>query len=182
MAQMAVALEGAQHFENSIIDAMTGLFNKAYFESKFSSERKQAMQRSNHFALFICDIDNFKRVNDTFGHTAGNLILKNVAHLIKASCRPADIVARYGGDEFCVILPETKEGDALQVAEKIRKAMELLSVKHNHLEIKVTISIGIATLDSANFDTMEDLILCADEHLYEAKEKGRNQTVLKKAA
>jgi diguanylate cyclase (GGDEF)-like protein/PAS domain S-box-containing protein len=174
VAQMAVALEGAQYFENSIVDSMTKLFNKGYFESRFATEVGRARRESTELTLLICDIDHFKKVNDTYGHAVGDLVLKNVAQFIKSTCRTTDLACRYGGEEFCIILPETKAPGAIIFAERLRKIVEAGSVKHNNEDLKVTISLGMAMFPAHGLSE-KDIFAHADEALYESKSKGRNR-------
>ncbi len=174
MAQMAVALEGAQYFESSIVDTMTRLHNKGYFENRFSNELTRSRRMSKEMTLLICDIDNFKKINDTYGHAVGDIVLKNVAQNIKNSCRGSDLPFRYGGEEFCVILPETNEPGATVFAERLRKIIEESLIQVKNAEIKVTISLGMAIFP-AHGSTEKEIFANADKALYESKSNGRNR-------
>ena len=134
----------------------------------------------------MIDIDFFKKVNDTYGHAVGDIVLKTVAHIIKSQLRDYDIAGRYGGEEFTILLPYTTLSDAQMVAERLRMAVELKHIDISKVVpdspekyISVTISSGVHQLQSAEDET--ELIQKADKALYEAKEGGRNQVVVFKA-
>jgi diguanylate cyclase (GGDEF)-like protein len=122
------------------------------------------------------DIDHFKQVNDTYGHLAGDYVLKQLASVIKTRIRREDVLARYGGEEFGIILPEIDKTNALQFAEKVRKLVEKAEFRFEDTQIPVTVSVGVATLVGEQEDVLE-FIKLADDHLYAAKQAGRNQVV-----
>jgi diguanylate cyclase (GGDEF)-like protein len=122
------------------------------------------------------DIDNFKKINDTYGHLAGDHVLKQLASVIKSRIRREDILSRYGGEEFAIILPEIDAYNALQFAEKIRRLIEKAVFKFEDTEIPVTISIGVTSI-TAELQEPHDFIRVADTKLYEAKSQGRNRVV-----
>lgn len=122
--------------------------------------------------VIFLDIDNFKSYNDTFGHVAGDVVLQKTADIIKNSIRTVDIVGRYGGEEFVIILPGTKEEGAVAVAERIRKSIEMYPFPHR----KVTASLGIAL--AKNSDSVDSLLERADQSLYQAKRQGKNRFFL----
>ena len=159
-------------------DRMTNLFNKYYFISQLKKQISYSKRYGKTFSLLMIDIDDFKKINDTYGHQTGDEALKFVAFKIMSSIRENDIAARYGGEEFTIILPETDSQNAFLVAERIREAIanEVLEIDAN--QIKITASIGIATFpDDAN--DWEDLIKKADERLYKAKKAGKNIVISK---
>lgn len=162
--------------ELNTLDAVTGIKNRKFFDESFELEWKRAIREHYPISLLILDIDHFKRVNDTFGHLAGDISLRSVAEEVGSDLkRPADILARYGGEEFVVILPHTYNPNAFLLAEKIRKHIEKLSIVADGNEISVTVSIGVATRMPHSTDVARELIQIADEALYEAKSIGRNR-------
>ena len=158
-------------------DGLTGIANRRYFDQAISVEWRRARRHSNSIAMMVCDIDNFKLFNDTYGHQAGDDCLRKVATAIRQHTeRPSDIVARYGGEEFAVVLPETTIGGALMVAEKIRQAIRELNIPHaSSASGRVTMSIGIASAAPGFDNPPDDLIQAADKALYRAKHEGRDR-------
>jgi len=124
--------------------------------------------------VILSDIDDFKKLNDTYGHQAGDMVLINVAKVIKESIRQIDVASRYGGEEFAIILPSTEIHEALIVAERIRESIENMCVVHDSTELKVTISIGVTQYDPARDKTKTPLIERADKALYLSKRNGKN--------
>jgi diguanylate cyclase (GGDEF)-like protein len=169
-------------FRAANIDGLTQLYNKKYFVDALSKEFSFSRRNNQALSLMMIDIDHFKKVNDTFGHMAGDLVLKTVGQFLSKNLRLENIGCRYGGEEFAIILRNVGSELAWGIAERLRASIEAEKINYRGKIIRVTISIGIATLEGTNFDTIEDLIQKADECLYEAKEKGRNQTAAKKAA
>lgn len=160
--------------EMSITDALTGLFNRRHFEYNADREFLRAVRYKNDLTFAIVDIDFFKKFNDTYGHLCGDKILKEVAFLINDSFRKTDMVFRYGGEEFVIILTETNAEGAKIPLERLRERVEKNIFKFKTQDLKVTISIGFAS----NLDDCEDaieLFSFADDALYKAKENGRNQ-------
>jgi len=158
-------------------DGLTGLFNHECFQSTLKQEFIAARQHQQALGLLLIDIDHFKKFNDNWGHQVGDLVLREVAQLIKNSCRSSDVVARYGGEEMAVIMPATTAPFAYAAAERIRRAIDKHRVAHGDTELKVTISVGIAMLEPSTIDK-DELIRRADEALYSSKEKGRNTITL----
>jgi diguanylate cyclase (GGDEF)-like protein len=168
--------EGLMRF--AFTDYLTGLRTRGYFEQQLDLEFKRAERRRQKFALLMIDIDHFKQLNDTFGHHAGDQVLRDVASILVKDMREVDTVARYGGEEFVIVLPETTQLGAMYVAERLRHAVEQSkflagsprSIQH------LTISIGVAVYDSdARFK--RELIESSDAALYAAKRQGRNRVV-----
>lgn len=155
-------------------DALTGLQNRRKFEEFFAQEYKRAKRYNQAFSLIILDIDNFKIVNDTFGHQQGDEVLKVVSSTIRKKLRDSDFGARWGGEEFIIILPNTDAlSAATQVAERIRAEIEA----HDFGNFKITISSGIAQF--ANGVAAEALIKAADDALYTSKRSGKNKITIK---
>ncbi len=162
-------------------DALTKLFNRTFFESVFNVYIEDARKTEQKLGLLLIDIDFFKTVNDTYGHLVGDQVIKLVAQSIKDVLRNSDIAVRYGGDEMLVVLPDTDEYNALQIAERIRNVVKVAKVVHaedgSNLEVKVTISIGCAEL--LEHDDPVSFFERADANLYKAKESGRDQVCAK---
>jgi two-component system, cell cycle response regulator len=185
----ANALERAHLFESiqvanerleqlAITDSLTGIYNRRYFHERLEHEFERAVRYSLPFSCVLFDIDDFKQVNDTFGHLIGDEVLKEVAQCMISCTRRVDILARYGGEEFVILLPQTDLDGATTEAERIRSVFE----KHSFSEIqearKVTISVGVAALDASTMKVSNDLLNAADMALYEAKNSGKNRVVI----
>jgi diguanylate cyclase (GGDEF)-like protein len=168
-----------QHLENeSIRDGLTGLFNRRFMEISLDREVRLATRKMNALSLLMLDIDHFKRLNDTFGHEAGDEVLRGVGEILSESVRSEDIACRYGGEEFLVILPATEAETAVLRAEDVRKRVASMRlVSHGKTLQDVTVSIGLSTFPQAG-KTVEDLVGAADRALYAAKIGGRNRVSL----
>jgi len=163
----------------AITDALTGLYNRHYLNTHLSNMVKQALKNGKHMALMMMDMDHFKSVNDTYGHDAGDLVLKQLANLIIQQSRSSELAARFGGEEFVVLMPETDPASALAAAKRMRDIVEATPFKINAAgaTIQKTISIGVASLHPDG-DSAESLLKRADEALYEAKRSGRNKVTV----
>ena len=152
-------------------DVLTGLFNRAHFESVLRHKIEHAKRRTDTLAVAMIDLDGFKEVNDSLGHAMGDLALRQVGHLLAAQARDTDIVARYGGDEFAWLMPGTSVDAALAVADRIRR---LVQEMHLEMDLPISLSVGIASCpeDAAS---MSELIDFADAAMYQSKEAGGNQ-------
>ncbi|MDD5674332.1 MAG: diguanylate cyclase [Chitinivibrionales bacterium] len=167
-----------QHMETlATTDGLTQLNNHRTFQEQLSKELARAKRYKRPLALILMDIDHFKVFNDTYGHTVGDLVLKEIALCIKSAIRASDFPARYGGEEFTVILPETPQDGALIMAERIRKTIENHVVHSLEKELHVTVSLGVA-LFPEHAETQPLLIESADKALYQSKEQGRNRVTL----
>ena len=162
--------------ESTLRDAMTGLNNRRFLEEYIDTLTASARRKQSHIAILMLDLDHFKMINDTYGHDAGDSVLKALANTIKATVRAADIVIRYGGEEFMVILQDTTSTFALSVAEKIRVSVEAMRIPHAGVILKRTISIGIADFPGDS-QTFWQTVKFADVALYHAKQTGRNRVV-----
>ncbi|HEY3594784.1 MAG TPA: diguanylate cyclase, partial [Polyangiaceae bacterium] len=160
-------------------DKLTGVWNRARFDSYIDEQFRAAVREGSHLSLLFCDIDHFKKVNDTYGHPVGDRVLSRVSGLLCERLRQRDLVARYGGEEFVLILPNTPAPGARIVAERIRERIETTAVElDNGSHLKVTLSIGVATLArQMDYDSTATLVYAADQALYEAKRSGRNRVV-----
>ena len=163
----------------SITDFLTSLFNRRYFEERFFEELQRSERHNLSFSLAIIDIDDFKLFNDTEGHLAGDDVLKNIANIAKESLRVIDVIARFGGEEFIVIMPQTEKEEAFLVAERIRKSVkeQLPHTWKVFPRENITITAGVATFPSDGKDRKE-LIRNADKALYKGKMEGKDKTAL----
>ncbi|HSZ81510.1 MAG TPA: GGDEF domain-containing protein [Polyangia bacterium] len=169
-------IENAYHeeiYRLTTIDGLTQIFNKRYFLETLEREIARSHRYRRELSLVMFDIDHFKKVNDTFGHLAGDYVLKHLAQTVKTRIRREDCFARYGGEEFSIVLPEIDGLNSKPFAEKIRQLVEATDFKFENTSMPVTISMGVATLDMDSTDP-QALIKRADERLYEAKSSGRN--------
>jgi diguanylate cyclase (GGDEF)-like protein len=161
----------------SLTDALTGAYNRRHLLEELPLELERALRHDHPMALAICDIDHFKRINDTYGHQAGDEVLRAFAALLMDSLRDIDWVARFGGEEFVIVLPATDQAGALQVAEKLRRRVEELAVRAGDATIRLTSSFGVASVKAAwpAQPLPEALIELADLCLYRSKQGGRNR-------
>ncbi|GAG39085.1 unnamed protein product, partial [marine sediment metagenome] len=184
--QAAVALQNAHLYskiqELSVIDELTQAYNHRFFQQRIRDEIELAKRYKSILTLSMLDIDFFKNYNDQNGHLAGDVCLKQAAQIISQGLRKTDIMARYGGDEFAVILPATDRYGAARLLEKIRYDIEKypFEFKHSHPGGNVTISVGIAVFpkDAGDF---RELISLADQSLYKAKNLGKNRVIVYEA-
>ncbi|MBE9503458.1 MAG: diguanylate cyclase [Proteobacteria bacterium] len=156
-------------------DALTGLSNRRVMTSELKKEFQRTVRLGKNLCFLMIDIDFFKKTNDSYGHQAGDDVLKAVADTMLEQIRPYDQIARFGGEEFAVILPETDKDGAVIVAERIRAKISELLFEGEMEGHQVTISTGISVLYGDNYDSEDDLINAADQALYRAKEGGRNR-------
>ncbi|MCJ2165390.1 MULTISPECIES: GGDEF domain-containing protein [unclassified Pseudodesulfovibrio] len=162
-------------------DDLTGLPNRRWFFERLDEEVDRALRYDSKLSLIMVDIDHFRKVNDTFGHPLGDLALAEVARLLAANIRTSDIVVRYGGEEFMIIIPESDAEQAAVVAEKLRVVIEVNDISLEGPQIQVTISCGVADLKSVRpgkGSIRDALVLAADHSMHRAKENGRNQVLI----
>jgi diguanylate cyclase (GGDEF)-like protein len=170
-------IEAAYHdeiYRLTTIDGLTQVFNRRYFEDTIDREISRCRRYHRMLSLVMVDIDHFKKINDTWGHIAGDAVLKDVARVIGSKIRREDVLARYGGEEFGLVLPEVDHKGATVMAEKARKLVEKHAFTFDGEKIAVTISAGVSSLEKKKDDGAE-LVKRADVKLYEAKAAGRNQ-------
>ena len=158
----------------SITDSLTEVYTRRYALGRFQEEIKRAGMRHTQLSFLMIDVDLFKDFNDKYGHLTGDQILREVGILIKENIREIDIAGRYGGEEFCVILPDTDRQGVLYAAERIRQAVEKAVIRAYDAEVQITLSIGVSTYPH-NAEAIEGLIEKADSALYTAKRDGRNR-------
>ena len=168
----------AQALKYATLDALTGLNNRRQFEIRLKQEVANAARNKKTLCCIMLDIDYFKKVNDTWGHSAGDCILKNVAKVVANELREYDIASRYGGEEFCILLPDTKLREATFVAQRLRFAVENTDEVLGGDTLKVTISVGVSEFEISQAKTPQKLHQNADIALYEAKKRGRNRVVV----
>ena len=159
-------------------DVLTGLPNRAHLQSRFEYEQARHQRLNNPMSLVLLDLDYFKKVNDRHGHEAGDKALQHVARLLKQRLRKTDLAARLGGEEFCLLLPDTDGDQALLVAEKIRQQLAASPLTFGEHSITLTLSGGIACFGEQEGMELNALTRCADKKLYSAKSAGRNRIAL----
>jgi two-component system, cell cycle response regulator len=162
--------------ERAMKDSMTGLFNHALLMDLFQKEYAKAERNNDPLSFVMLDIDFFKKVNDTYGHKAGDHVLRGIASILNLTVRQSDMVGRYGGDEFGLILPGISSEHALQLCERLRKSVEE-HIFHLDTVVMITVSIGVCNR-SLEFTEYKEMIRMADKMLYEAKAKGRNRVIM----
>ena len=165
-----------QLYDSATRDGLTGCFNKKHFAERLRTEFAFATRHDTYLSLVLFDIDHFKKVNDTYGHLAGDEVLRRLAAVVHKQLRTEDTFARYGGEEFAVILRETDDERGFIIAERIRRAVEAEHIEFDGQHIPVTISLGVATLRGNNYPSVREMVQSADEYLYRSKRSGRNRT------
>ncbi|MEW6570403.1 MAG: diguanylate cyclase [Nitrospirota bacterium] len=175
-AERDILIERLQHLSHT--DDLTGLLNRRALLERLEEEANRAKRYGSALALIICDIDYFKKINDTYGHDTGDKALQIISSLIKESLRNSDIMGRYGGDEFFLILPETSIEGAMEMAERIRLIVRDYRLRlDRNMSVKTTVSLGIAEFDPDK-ENIKDFVKRADNALYLAKDKGRNRVYI----
>ncbi|NRA33397.1 MAG: diguanylate cyclase [Polyangiaceae bacterium] len=166
-------------YETSVKDSLTGAYNREYFSERIKAEVAYAVRHKTPVSLIIFDIDFFKKVNDSYGHPAGDAVLISVVREMKPTMRTEDVFARYGGEEFAITLRGIDLAGCGLVAERLRQVVERSKVVADGNEIRVTISLGCASLECLPTPNVESMIATADRRLYAAKHGGRNQVCIK---
>ena len=178
MKVLAIASQSVLYHESSITDFKTGLFNHSFFMRRFDQELARVTQHRTKAGLILMDLDHFKRLNDNYGHLAGDEVLAAVARTVQQTIRSEDVAARFGGEEFTVLAIECSEPILPLVAERIRKAVEKLRVPYKTDNLAVTVSLGCCMLDGGDKIRPGEYIDRADVALYRSKTGGRNRTTL----
>src|SRR3954469_21127214 len=174
LQEQAVEIEA--HISRSLTDALTGLPNRREFNTRLEERMAAWNRRREVFSLLLLDVDHFKKLNDRYGHLAGDQVLSTIGRALRTAIRREDAVARFGGEEFAIVLPSTSMDGAIQAAQKVREAVARVSISRGGQQITVTVSGGLATIESN--ERVEALIQRADSALYAAKAAGRNCTFL----
>jgi diguanylate cyclase (GGDEF)-like protein len=154
-------------------DSLTDLFNRRYLDKQFRMELDRALSNDSPLCVMICDIDDFKRVNDHYSHNIGDAVLVEVSRVISENIRAHDVLSRYGGEEFVLLMPETEKTDAIQISRRINHLIEHNDWDTIQKDMKITISMGLCCDTSVS--KFEKMLACADQHLYTAKYQGKNQ-------
>jgi len=161
------------------VDHLTGVANRLYFQQRFESEIRRTVNYRHALALFMFDIDEFKKINDRHGHHAGDVVIKKMAEIVKENTRGSDLVARFGGDEFIVLITSTTEEQAVSYAEKLREMVSAadIAIPGTEVPVRITVSGGLAMFPTHGQSTAE-LFRAADDALYESKQEGRNRITI----
>lgn len=182
VTHLGLALRNALMFKEVKLradrDGLTRIYNRHSFDERLVYEIKRRRRYNHDLSLLMVDLDHFKSVNDTYGHKAGDMVLKKVGEILTETFRGTDLAARYGGEEFVVLLPHTTEKDAWCLAERVREAIQSCEFEFDGQSFAVTASIGVASVEAGALTKDDDLILKADKALYEAKHNGRNMVVV----
>ncbi|HEX9982627.1 MAG TPA: diguanylate cyclase [Thermoanaerobaculia bacterium] len=178
--QKALLDSNRQLEELSLTDGLTSLRNRRAFEQQLGQTFEHARRYTRPLSIAVVDIDHFKQVNDMYGHQAGDCVLRAVAQVLDHGTRQTDFVARVGGEEFAILLPETQLFEAMQFGEKIRAAVEGATVRMAETAHRVTVSVGIASIPHSDVKDVTELYDAADQALYRAKNRGRNRVEIEK--
>ena len=164
-------------YDNAVRDALTHTWNRRYFNERLAQEFSFAHRHQRPLSLLVIDLDHFKQVNDRFGHAAGDQVLRAIAARVQTDLRDEDVLARFGGEEFTVLLRDCLLVDAMAVAERIRRRVASTPVPFEGRPVPVTISVGVACTAEEQMDSSQRLFSRADQRLYKAKREGRNRVV-----
>jgi len=156
-------------------DSLTGLYNRRYMQNRLDEELVRVKRNKKDFTVVMSDIDFFKRINDAHGHECGDHVLKFMAGTLRSGIREQDIVSRWGGEEFIILLPETDKKGGLVLSEKIRKAIEASVFRYSDMDLRLTMTFGVATYRPE--ESIDELLKRADDALYAGKESGRNRVI-----
>ena len=175
----AISIENSRLFRQTIEDSLTGLYMRRYLFIRMREEIQRFKRRGGPLSVIMIDVDNFKAVNDTYGHATGDVVLRSVGQILHANSRQGvDIPCRYGGEEFVILMPGSEKNEAEIVAERIRAACEAANICAPEGQVKITASCGIASVEECQEASADSLLSIADKRLYCAKESGRNRVVI----
>jgi diguanylate cyclase (GGDEF)-like protein len=172
--QAGLALENATLYELATLDGLTRIYQRRYFVAMAELEWKRVIRHQHPLSILMIDLDHFKQVNDSYGHDRGDLILRKTSQALKQACREEDIVARFGGEEFIILLPETDLEGTHSVVQRIHDGVQRIYVIPDRC---ITVSIGVASYPATRVNDILELVKFADQALYQAKNAGRNRTV-----
>lgn len=175
--QLNLTLAYRELEELSTTDFLTGAFNRRYFTEISTTELKRHQRHNKNTSVMILDIDHFKEVNDTYGHSVGDRALRHLVQICRDNLREEDIFARYGGEEFCILLPETDASTAREAAERLRQSIENTPMELDEQHLHLTVSIGLSGIEARENPAIDYWLKRADQALYRAKEAGRNQVI-----
>ncbi len=178
MLFFSVTLQNILHHYSSITDSKTGLYNHAYFLKRLEEEMAKHRRRSQGLGIILMDIDHFKLFNDTYGHLAGDVVLMELGRILKNLVRTEDVLARFGGEEFILLISDCKMRILIDIAERLRTTIEKIPILFEGKELYITISLGCVYLPAGSTATPRSLITQADAALYRSKQEGRNRTSL----
>jgi diguanylate cyclase (GGDEF)-like protein len=177
-AQAGTAIQNARLYELATVDGLTGLFVRRYFDGRLREELERARRYQTEFSVVLLDVDNFKKLNDTYGHGVGDRVLREVATVMRRNMRGVDIPARYGGEEFAFILPRTGMLDAHAVAERLRQDLSEARIAADDKVVRVTASLGLSSFPESGAESADEMVKLADTALYRAKQTGKNRVEL----
>ncbi|HMN59941.1 MAG TPA: sensor domain-containing diguanylate cyclase, partial [Anaerolinea sp.] len=179
--QAAIAIHNARLFSEvqrlAVTDVLTGIYNRRAFFDRARQEYNRSVRYGHRISVIMLDVDHFKGINDRFGHAAGDETLRTIANLCTSNLRSCDILGRYGGEEFTILVPETPLNGALTIAQRLCDQIAAISISSERGVIRVTASIGVAEM-SEEISGLDDLIDRADQALYRAKQSGRNRVAI----
>lgn len=175
---VSISLQNNIHYYKSVIDGKTKLYNHDYFSSRIHEEVLKCKRYNTFFSLLILDIDFFKKVNDQYGHMAGDIVLIELAKIIKEGLRDSDVASRFGGEEFTILLPSCKVENAFEIAERIRNKISEHRFIFNNTKLQVTVSLGITAISPGTAISDKEVFEQADTALYRSKENGRNRSTV----
>jgi diguanylate cyclase (GGDEF)-like protein len=175
MKFVSVSLQNTIHYTSSVTDYKTRLYNHSFFIKRLAEELAKVKRYEKTISILLLDIDHFKHLNDKHGHLAGDKVLFHLARNIEVSTREEDVIARFGGEEFIILLPEAGRTAAQHVAERVRENIENMEIPYLNEVLSVTVSVGVNTIDSLRIDEPDRLVNQADEALYNSKQAGRNR-------
>ena len=176
-----IAMHNARLYRLATLDGLTGLYVRRFFDRRYREEISRARRYGKNLSLLLIDLDDFKEVNDNYGHQVGDRVLQAVSNTIQQNVRTADVPCRFGGDEFVILLPETDLKGASEFAHRLNQKLEGISLLQNGQLIRFTTSIGVTGYEPGNHDGVPDLVREADEAMYEAKSQAQKGKVVVKA-
>ena len=175
LAPLTASLHASRNWEIAVTDELSGLSSRRYFETRFSEEWARHRRYGAPLTVALFDLDHFKRLNDTYGHGAGDMAIHRFGGILIATVRATDLPCRYGGEEFAVLFPETPAASALTVADRVRRAIEREPFSKDGRPFRVTVSAGVADTEGLSSEDRAELLVRADKALYYSKDTGRNR-------
>ncbi len=178
LAPLTSSLHASRNWEIAVTDELSGLFARRYFETRLSEEWARHLRYAAPVSVALFDLDHFKRLNDSFGHPAGDAAIRRFGSILREAVRTSDLACRYGGEEFAVLFPETASRSALTVADRVRRTIEREDFVEDGRSFRVTVSAGVADTAGLADGEKHQLLFRADQALYDAKDEGRNRVRL----